>query len=238
MKKVLSTKTLDRETLAYAQTQNLDVQCMDFIETTAFPFKPGHLGNKSFDALAFTSANAVKYFFEDKESTAFIQDKLIFAIQGKTQEELLVRDIKADITATSAHELAIAIIKSKSSKNLLHVCGNLRLPVLEDDLYEAGILYTDLMVYQTGTKAKKIEDLSFDAILFYSPSGVESFFALNNPDNEIVCCCIGQTTAQALKEKKNAATIILPAQPSPLSMISAVAEHLHGNIKKSIYFTA
>lgn len=66
MKKVLSTKTLDSDTLAYAQTLQLDVQCMDFIETTAFPFKLELFINKNFDALAFTSASAVKFFFEIK----------------------------------------------------------------------------------------------------------------------------------------------------------------------------
>lgn len=229
MKKVLSTKTLDAEVLAYAHTKDLDVQCIDFIETKGYPFTLETLFSKSFDALAFTSPSAVKYFFENKDAVAFSQNKSIFAIEGKTSEELLSRGIKPDITASSAHQLADAIISNKAAYDILHVCGNLRLPVLEDEMREAGILYTDLMVYQTGTKAKKIADDHFDAILFYSPSGVESFFTLNDVDSKTVCCCIGNTTAQELKEKKKTAKIILPQQPSPLSMLSAVADHLKSN---------
>lgn len=223
---MLSTKTLDSDTLAYAQTLQLDVQCMDFIETTAFPFKLELFINKNFDALAFTSASAVKFFFENKGAASFANNKQVFAIQGKTQEELLARGIQTDISAASAHELAAAIIKSNVAKDVLHICGNLRLPVMEDNMREAGILYTDLMVYQTGTKAKKVND-AFDAILFYSPSGVESFLVLNNIDNETVYCCIGNTTARELKEKKSTITIILPEQPSPQSMLTAVSNYFH-----------
>ena len=225
MKKVLSTKTLDGETLAYALTQNLDVQCEDFIETTAFPFKLELLNGKSFDALAFTSPVAVKYFFENKNAIAFATGKQIFAIQGKTREELLVKGFKADIIAASANELAVAVIKSGTSKDVLHICGNLRLPVLEEELYKGGVQYTDLMVYQTGTKAKKIAVNSFDAIMFYSPSGVESFLTRNELNDNMVCCCIGNTTAQALKEKKNSATIILAEQPTPQSMLFELANY-------------
>jgi len=226
MKKVLSTKTLDSDTLAYAQTLQMDVQCMDFIETAAFPFKFEPFASKNFDALVFTSASAVKYFFENKAAAAFVESKKIFALQGKTREELLVRGIQTDISAASAHELASAIIQNKAAKDILHICGNLRLTVMEESLQQAGILYTDLMVYQTGTKAKKAAD-KFDAILFYSPSGVESFLALNNLDDETVYCCIGNTTAQELKERSNSITIILPEQPSPQSMLTAVSNHFH-----------
>lgn len=228
MKKVLSTKTLNEETLTYAQSENLEVQCVDFIETTAFPFKFQHLGNKQFDALAFTSASAVKYFFENKDAIHYIQGKQVFAIAGKTQDELMAKGIKADVTGASAEELGNAIANKGTAKTVLHICGNLRLPVLENKLSQAGIFYTDLMVYQTGTKAKKIAD-GFDAILFYSPSGIESFLSLNNISNETVCCCIGQTTAQALRDKRNSASIILPKEASPQSMLDSVAGYFNNS---------
>ena len=99
---------------------------------------------------------------------------------------------------------------------------------MEDELRRAGILYTDLMVYQTGTKAKKATE-KFDAVLFYSPSGIESFLVLNNLDNETVYCCIGNTTAQALKEARNTVTIILPESSTPQSMLSALSNHFQKN---------
>ena len=229
MKKVLSTKTLDGDALAYAQTQNLDVQCIDFIETTAIPFHLENIFLKNFDAIAFTSANAVKYFFKNSGEKDLLKGKQVYALQGKTSEELLARGIITDLGANSASELADVIISGKSARSVLHVCGNLKLAVLEQKLDHALIKYEDLVVYQTLTLVNKKVTGPFDAILFFSPSGVDGFMALNNFENETVCCCIGQTTRLALKEKRSAANIILPDQPSPISMLSAVTDYFNNN---------
>ena len=223
--KVLSTKTLDSDTLAYAQTLNLEVVCMDFIKITAVLFDIENIDPKDFDTVVFTSANAVKYFFENSAAVELVKHKAVFALRGKTDEGLLAKEIKATITGNTASELADSIIDAKSSKALLHVCGNLKLPVLENKLKAAGIRYSDLIVYQTVLcTEKKINEL-FDAVLFYSPSGVDAFFGQNDVGDKTVCCCIGQTTANALRAKKNIAKIITAHQPSPVAMLTMVADY-------------
>ena len=221
MKKVLSTKTLDPDALAYAQTQNLHVQCVDFIETRPVKFT---LPPTNFSAIAFTSSNAVKYFFAEAGSAAHIKNKKVFAIQGKTADELLARGITADITGPSAEELGLAITGSDFTGSVLHICGNLRLPVLENKLKAAGIAYQDMPVYETILTRRKINE-SFDAVLFFSPSGVDGFMAMNDVSDNTLCCCIGSTTAQALKEKRKDANIITSPQPSPVAMLKAVANY-------------
>ena len=229
MKKVLSTKTLDSETLAFAQTLNLDVQCVDFIETRALSFNAESINQQSIDALAFTSANAVRFFFENKEAASLIKGKSVFALQGKTKEELEANGAKVNLEAASAIELANEIVGHKAAKSVLHICGNLRLPALENKLKEAGIAYTDLTVYETNVLANKKVNEAFDAILFFSPSGVEGFMAMNSINDEAVCCCIGQTTANALKEKKTTVNIIIPNQASPKAMLTAVSDYFNNN---------
>jgi uroporphyrinogen-III synthase len=229
MKKVLSTKTLGSDALAFAQTKNLEVECVDFIETSGLAFNIELINLSVFDAIAFTSANAVKYFFENNRAAALIKDKQVFALEGKTTSGLLTRGITTNIQAASADELADAIIKSKTSHAVLHLCGTLRLPVLGDKLKKAGFDYAEIVVYQTIIQTGKKVNKSYDAILFFSPSGVEGFMEQNNFGGETVCCCIGKTTAHTLKEKKNTANIILPEQPSPLSMLSAVSNHFQNH---------
>ena len=225
MMKVLSTKTLDSDVLAFAETLNLQVVCMDFIEITAMPFDIKNIDPKNFDTVAFTSANAVKYFFENSESVELIKDKAVFALQGKTGEELLSRGIKANVTGNTAAELADNIIEAKPGKAVLHVCGNLKLPVLENKLKVAGIGYSDLIVYTTVLcNQLKINEV-FDAILFYSPSGVEAFFGQNDVGGNTVCCCIGHTTANALRAKKNTVNIITSQQPTSAAMLTVVADY-------------
>ena len=221
MKKVLSTKTLDSDALAYAQTQNLHVQCVDFIETRPLQFT---LPSTYFSAIAFTSSNVVKYFFAEASSAALIKNKKVFAIQGKTADELLARGITADITGPSAEGLGLAITGSNFKGSVLHVCGKLRLPVLENKLSAAGIDYLDLPVYETILNYRKINE-KLDAVLFFSPSGVDGFLAMNDVSDSTLCCCIGSTTAQALKEKRKNATIITSSQPSPVAMLTAVANY-------------
>ena len=226
---MLSTKTLDSDVLAYAHAQNLELKCRDFIETKALLFDLTKVNPESFDAIAFTSPNAVKYFFESEKANSLIQGKRVFGLQGKTKDDLLAHGLNPDITATSAGELANTVISDKSNKGLLHVCGNNTLPVLKEKLEGAGIVYHELPVYQTTIKSNQKVNESFDAILFFSPSGVESFLTENNFADETVCCCIGKTTAQALRERKNGANIILPDEPSPLAMLKAVATHINNN---------
>ena len=57
----------------------------------------------------------------------------------------------------------------------------------------------------------KIENKS-DAILFFSPSAVESYFKLNTIKDE-TCFCIGETTAETL-EKKKVKNIIVAHRPT------------------------
>ena len=62
-----------------------------------------------------------------------------------------------------------------------------------------------------------------DGILFFSPSGVESYFKLNSIKDE-TCFCIGETTAEALENKK-VKNIIISEKPSVESVITQVIEY-------------
>ena len=224
MKKVLSTKTLDPAMLQYAQTKQLELTCIDFIETSALAFNETTVDTNTYDAVVFTSANAVEYFFSNATASSLINNKAIYGLQGKTNEALLSHHLNAVATAASAAELAQVIIAGHKVKSVLHVCGNLKLTALEEALSFSGISYQHLLVYQTVKQtAQKVTD-DFDAILFFSPSGVESFLVENELKNELLCCCIGKTTAAALKQKTN--HIILPGEPTPLAMLNAVAAYL------------
>jgi uroporphyrinogen-III synthase len=228
MKKVLSTKTLDKDTITYAKALNLEIQCMDFIETNALTFDTFAIAAQPVDGFVFTSANAVRYFFEKTDAPQFLKDRKVFALAGKTSEELRKREIIAASSAGNASELADVIIKTGEAKSVVHVCGNLKLNVLESKLQTAGIRYTPLFVYETVlNRVEKIQQ-KFDAVLFFSPSGVESFFATNDIASTTVCCCIGHSTADALKHNRSGLKIILPLQPSAEAMINELDQYFKG----------
>ncbi len=220
---VLSTKILDDATLVRARLLNLAVQGVDFIETRAFDFNL--VEASSFDTVAFTSANAVKHFFEKAGAASLIKGKSIYALQGRTEDVLTKRGALPKKTAHNAAGLADLILESGSAKSVLHPSGNLRLDRLEMKLGARGVGYIPLLVYKTVFHSDIKVAEPADAVMFYSPSGIESFFVKNDISNKTVCCCIGETTANALKEKRKEANIILPKEPSPVSMIDAIHEH-------------
>jgi uroporphyrinogen-III synthase len=87
-------------------------------------------------------------------------------------------------------------------------------------LKEAGVKFNEIQVYETILTPQKIKTTP-DAILFFSPSGVESYLKDNKIKKEL-CFCIGETTASALE--KICKNIIVADQPSVENVIEDVIE--------------
>lgn len=122
----------------------------------------------------------------------------VFTLNGRTKTAvsrfLSTEAIAA--TAANAAELATKIIELEL-KEVVFFCGNLRRPELPRMLGEAGIMVHEVEVYETfGTPRPVTQD--YEAVLFFSPSAVDSFFLSNKPDPAVVCFALGNTTAQVL----------------------------------------
>ena len=115
-----------------------------------------------------------------------------------------------DVYTGYAEDLAEIITLIHSSDSFTFFSGNLRRETLPKALKEANIEFNEIKVYETTLTPQKIKG-SFDALLFFSPSGVESYLKDNSIKKES-CFCIGDTTASALlKITKN---IIIPENPT------------------------
>lgn len=88
------------------------------------------------------------------------------------------------------------IVQNYSDREFTFFCGNLRRNTLPNALQLASIKYAEIEVYETILQPQRIST-PLDGILFYSPSGVESYFNSNDYNNETLFC-IGTTTANAL----------------------------------------
>ncbi|TEB40719.1 uroporphyrinogen-III synthase, partial [Flavobacterium circumlabens] len=98
--------------------------------------------------------------------------------------------------------------------------GNLRRETLPQALKEADVKFNEIQVYDTSLTPQKIKTAP-DAILFFSPSGVESYLKENIIKKE-KCFCIGETTADALE--KITKNIIIADQPTVEDVIEDVIE--------------
>ncbi|MGY5354009.1 uroporphyrinogen-III synthase [Wenyingzhuangia sp. IMCC45467] len=139
----------------------------------------------------FTSANAVKSVFEkNKNKVEHFQN--VYCVGLKTKS--LLESFGVQVQDVSSNALALAeILVAKKIEDIHFYCGNLRNNDLPNVMAENGVLVTEYIVYKTEFSEHTFDE-NFNAVLFYSPSGVSSFVKAKNNCNTIAIC-IGVTTA-------------------------------------------
>ncbi|HVK97489.1 MAG TPA: uroporphyrinogen-III synthase [Flavisolibacter sp.] len=189
--KVLSTKKLKSSLVELAREKGFEIIEKEFIQVKGLETERQVLDENA--VVVFTSANAVQHApieeFKGK----------IFCISGATKKAVEARFPNSTIicTADDAAALADKII-DEEVEEVIFFCGNKRRDVLLDNLQQAGIKVKEMVVYETAETPEKLDD-DFDAVLFFSPSAVNSFFKVNQLKEAAVYFAIGDTTADAIK---------------------------------------
>ena len=202
---ILSTKILLPHQKQELVNANFNVIEADFISTENKDFELSKIN----DNLIFTSQNAVNSILRHPKCDE-LKTKNVFCVGLKTK--ILLSESGFNVIAYTgyASDLSEIITLIYSSESYTFFSGNMRRETLPKALKEAGIKFNEIEVYETTLTPKKIKD-KVDSILFFSPSGVESYLKDNTIKKE-TCFCIGETTAEALaKITKN---IIIAEQPS------------------------
>ena len=218
---ILSTKILSNEQRQAFLDADFDLLEQDFIEIKNNIFELNQINNN----LIFSSQNAVLSLME-QSGWEILKTKSVFCVGIKTKDLLELNGFKVDVYMDYASELAeiITLIYNKESYTFLS--GNLRMETLPNALKTAGITFNEIEVYQTTLAPFKIsQQEKFEGILFFSPSGVESYLTNNKIKNEI-CFCIGTTTAKALELKK-IKNIIISETPTIEDVIFEVIQEFN-----------
>lgn len=204
MIRILSTKKLKPSHKLFLLNAFFSVVEADFIRTTPIPFQLNDIA----DNLIFTSSNAVKAV-SDHLNVQDIRRKPCFCVGEKTADLLDEHGFTVQEIADSAQELADEIVTHYASESFTFFSGNIRRNELPLALMESDVELNEIEVYETEPTPHEMG--KFDGILFFSPSGVQSFLSKNNLTDE-VCFCIGHTTASALENKTK--NIVIANQPS------------------------
>jgi uroporphyrinogen-III synthase len=214
---IVSTKKLLPNQKQLLLDANIHLIEEDFIKTTFLSPPLEGLG----EALIFTSQNAVQSILQHPKCNE-LKSKNVFSVGMKTKDLLTQNGFNVIAYTGYASDLAeiISLIYNKESYTFF--CGNLRRAILPDTLKENGITFNEIEVYETNITSKKIKS-KLDGILFFSPSAVESYLKLNTIKDE-TCFCIGETTAEALQNKK-VKNIIIADKPSVENVIAEVLEY-------------
>jgi uroporphyrinogen III methyltransferase / synthase len=190
--------------------------------------------NRSYDAMIFTSSNAVRYFFDRARARGIgpetLMHKTIYALGSRTAEAASFYGIGAVRFpgAANARELASALIaEGLKHRRYLMPKGRLAGSLIAEALRARGKEVDEVIVYDTvlphGGAEPHDEVEKADVVTFFSPSSVENFFFLL-PDctlRDAVVAAIGETTAGALRAMKIRVDIV-PARPNVEDFAAAI----------------
>ncbi|MFL5788621.1 MAG: uroporphyrinogen-III synthase [Flavisolibacter sp.] len=216
--KVLSTKKITPELVNESRRNNIEITTIEFISIKSIHSKENEELIKNWALTnhipaVFTSANAVDSF-RSYFPPGPINSKNweVYCLSGKTKESLISNfpGIALPDTDENASELAKKII-TKGCHTVVFFCGNKRRDELPSLLKENGIGVQEVVLYETMEKPVELSH-HYDAVLFFSPSSVTSFFSVNKMKKNTICFSIGETTANAIREH---VTNIIIQSPEP-----------------------
>lgn len=212
MNSVLSTKILTPEQKKPLLNNGFGLVEHDFISVESIDFKmPENVENG-----IFTSQNAVKTIQNSALRQA--QDDRIqncYCVGEKTKKLLEENGINVIAFADYGKDLAKIIVEKYADRKFIFFCGNRRRDEMPSILKKNKVSFEEIEVYKTFLTPKKFEQ-TFDGILFFSPSGVESFCKENELKNS-TAFCIGTTTAS--EAKKHTDKIVVSKKPTIESLV-------------------
>lgn len=230
--KVLSTKKLEPSLIEKAKENNIEIIEQEFISVK--PIWSEEKFQEIFQFFqkpyaVFTSANAVAVVddYLHPHDTFYILNWKIFCLSGKTKKAvlktlILPKEVVGE--AENASALAKKIIE-QHVKEVVFFCGNRRREELPSILKDGGVVVHEVVVYEN-TETPIVVNDDFDAVLFFSPSAVQSFFSVNQLKKKTVCFAIGNTTKHSIAPFTNN-QIITSIAPGQYETLEEVIEYFN-----------
>ncbi|ROI07933.1 uroporphyrinogen-III synthase [Chryseobacterium sp. H3056] len=196
---ILFTKMLDEKEVSDILGTDVSPEFLEVIKINFRKIPPFNLENKS---LIFTSVNGVEAFFADgftpHEDFTGKNFNKIYCVGKKTKLALRKHGFGVFKMKKNAQELAEFIVENCHEESFIHFCGDLALDILQKNLPLQNIGYKKVVVYETQLLYPKTEK-KYDAIAFFSPSGVRSFVKENSLHFDHIFSIGETTTAEIAK---------------------------------------
>ena len=206
---------------------------------TAREFREQKIDFSMHSAVILTSKTAIDHFFRMAEETRFkVPDAMKYfcvseAVAFYLQKYVVYRKRKIFYGKQKISDM-IDVIKKHKDERMLLPCSDILRASIPEVLDEHGINYSKLVLYRTiASDLSDLEDVKYDCLVFYSPSGIESLLK-NFPkfkQNETKIAAFGPTTANAVKNNNLRLDIHAP-QPNAPSMSMALENYIKGLKKK------
>ncbi|MDO5104565.1 uroporphyrinogen-III synthase [Capnocytophaga sp.] len=213
---ILSTRKLNLQQRNELSEKGFSLMEKDFIRIDFIDFKLNRAG----DLLLFTSQNAVRSVLRNPK-VSYLKSIPCICVGEKTATLLVENGWKVIHFEEYAVSLGKYIVQNCLNNEITFFSGNLRRDILPNVLKDNKIQYSEIQVYRTLLQAEKINSKQ-KGILFFSPSGVQSFLCWNHFSDEIAFC-IGKTTAdEVLKHTKHC---VISKKPTVESLVACVISY-------------
>lgn len=222
-----------------ARRYNIKVDFRPFIEIQGVSFKEFRkqkINILEHTAIIFTSRNAVDHFFRIcKEARIEVPvDMKYFCITEQTaiylQKYIVIRKRKIFSGQKTAADL-LELIKKHKTEKFLFPCSDKRRRDIPEFMGTNDLQLTEAVMYETvSSDLSDLEDVFYDIIAFFSPSGITSLYH-NFPEyiqNKTRIAAFGPTTAKAVAD----AGLILDIE-APLPNAPSMTGALELYIKKA-----
>ena len=169
----------------------------------------------------FTSQNAVEALLSNFDPSE-LDFTNIYCVGRRTKRLIEKRIGKVKHVENDAEKLANYLAENLKDTSITFFCGNKRRDELPTILAKNNVIVDEVECYQTALTPRKIEE-KFNGILFYSPTGIESYLKDNSTSNNSVAFCIGETTGA--EAKKHFEKVIISKVSTVESVLEAVNEY-------------
>jgi len=227
---ILSTRLLAQTSIDKALAHGIRVDTVPFIDisfTKAEILQAQILPLLTQSAtVVFTSSNAVK------SVSRFLNDTLpdwnIYCLSTATKDAVVEVFGQQSIIG-AAHDgtaLAQLIVADAPVNKIVFFCGNLRRNIIPDALKQQGKAVQEVIAYETVATPQNIHQ-TYNGIMFFSPSAVDSFFSVNIIPEATICYAIGKTTADSLKKRVPQNPLQTCVTPSVDAITDLIINTLH-----------
>lgn len=200
---------------------------IEMVETPEMQHTLDELHSKAITAV-FTSSNAVRGVCGSRDN--FNPQWSVFCLETATRDTVLQYFCEEQVKGIGANAESLAMaIAHTGVKEVVFFCGDKRLDTLPGYLVQYGVKVREIVVYNT-VETQQTLSRPYDAVLFFSPSGVQSFFRANSLKENAVLFAIGTTTAQAIKLYSDNEIIISGYSSKTQIVLDAIN---HFNIKQA-----
>ena len=222
--------------IALAENEKVKIDFRPFIYVegaTARDIRKQKIALPDFNAIIFTSRNAVDHFFRLAEEMRYtVPNTMRYYCQSEAiafylQRYIVYRKRKISYGNKTISDLANIISKNPTGKFLLPSSDKLK-PEIPAALNKIGIDWKSATFFKTKiSDLSDLKDVYYDILVFYSPSGIESLYK-NFPDfeqNDTRIAVYGKSTVDVAKEKGLRIDIMAPTPETP-SMTMALQKYI------------